>query len=447
MKSIIINSANRQPEAIQWKYPVKYNNIAFPPGIYTPANFPQTLTTVLNNIVPSTMPFDVQFNPVSLRITISNTITDFQFLFGETSMHKIAILCGFTLLESENSTDVYSQYIKGNTEAGSATLTTDDKLQFTLVTSFIAHIPLGFYTYHELSNKVEIAMNAATIGQSYTCGYNEISNQFIIYAAILPGISIYWDTPESSNLALLMGFRAINPPKVASIYHFMQMHISNSHISQQLPTQLSHFRYNFYSIVKATKMSIRNLSLLSSDLAKMYNVNNETNTLVINTTIHNLLTYKLIIPNGTYTPTEYCTAATNIINNSITFTYDSKRQKITIVCAPSSLIGVSFPNKKTAQMLGFNFDNITPTTNTIISHMCVAFNYPRFIHFGIKYGINNDISLKTTLSMDEQQPQQPRDFIVDVPFEANSIFIELTDENNNYIPIFGNWTALFELYS
>jgi hypothetical protein len=441
MNTIVINSANRQPEAIQWKYPVRYNNIVFPPGIYTPDNFPQTLLRILNNTVPSTMLFDVQYNQVSYRLTISNSTTDFQFLFGEISMNKIAILCGFT--PAVNPTNVYSQYIKGNTNAGSTTLTNDDKLQFTLVSSFIARIPLGFYTYHELANKVETAMNIATMGQSYTCAYNETSNQFTIYAPVSPGISIYWDTLETSNLSLLMGFRTVNPTKTASLYNFIQTNTSNSHISPQLTTQLSHFRYNLYSVVKAMKISIRSLSLLSANLSKMYNINNTTNKLII-TTSPNFETYTLIVPNGTYTAIEYCTIATQILNNSITFTYDINSQKIN-VSSTSSYIGLSFPNKKTAHMLGFNFEDIEPSNNTIISNMCVDFNYPKIIHFSIKYGISNDVRTKTTISIDEQYHTSTYELILDTPFEATTIFIELTDEDNNYIPISGNWTSLLEL--
>lgn len=439
-KTIIINSSNRQTEAIRWKYPVRYSNITFPPGIYTPINFPQTLATVLNNTVPSTMPFDVQYNPVTSRLTISNTITDFQFLFGETSMANIAILCGFT--PAQNPT-VYSQYIKGNISAGSATITTNDTLQFRLVSSFIARIPVGFYTYNELANKVEIAMNTSTTGQSYTCTYNEINNQFIINAPVSPGISIYWDTPDTSNLALLMGFRIINPPQKASLYNFIQINTSNSHISPQLINQLSHFRYNFYSVVKATKISIHNLSLLTTDLDKMYNVNNDTNTIIITNTLPILSTFKLSIPNGTYTPMEYCVIATQIANNSITFTYDNNKHKIN-VSSSISYVGLSFPNKKTADMLGFNFNDIIPTTNTIVSNMCVNFNYPRFIHCSIKYGANNDIGINTTISIDEQP--RTHEFVLNTPFEATTIFIELTDEDNNYIQICGNWISLFEFY-
>lgn len=441
MKTVSINSANRQSEAIQWKYPVRYN-IAFPPGIYTPANFPHTLGTLLNNIVPQTMPFNVQYNPISCRITISNITTDFQFLFGETSMTKIAILCGFT--PAINPNNIYSQYIKGNTAAGSATLTADDKLQFTLVSSFTARIPVGFYTNRELANKVEIAMNAVTIGQSYTCGYDDINNQYVIYAPISPGISIHWDTPDTNNLALLMGFLSMNPPKTASLYKFIQMNTSNSHIPPQVTTQLSHFRYNLYSVVKATKISIHNLSLLSSDVDKMYNVNDETNTIFLTTDVPNASSsYKLIIPNGTYTPIEYCAVATQIVSNSITFIYNNNSQKITI-SNPLSFIGVTFPNKKTAHMLGFNFEDIKATKNNIVSNVCVNFNYLRVIHFSIKWGINNEVGLKTTISIDDQSTSG-YELILDAPFEATSIFIELTDESNNYIPIYGNWAALLEL--
>ena len=440
MKPIFIRSSNRQPEAIRWKYPARYN-IPFPPGIYTPSNFPQTLVSVLNNIVPATTPFDVQYNPITLRITISNVETDFQMLFGESSMQKIAVLCGFT--PAVNPTNVYSQYIKGNTAAGSATTTIDDKLQFTLVSSFIAQIPLGFYTYHELANKVQVAMNIATSGQSYTCGYDAISNQFQIHAHISPGISLYWDTPESSNLALIMGFRVLNPPKISSLHHFLQMNSSNSHIPPQLTSQLSHFRYNLYSVVKAKKISVHNLSLLLNDLPKMYNINDETNTLLL--TLHDLL-IKLIIPNGTYTPIEYCKIATQLTNNSIVFTYDTNSQKMTI-SNPTSVIGISFPNKKTAHMMGFNFETFQPTKNTIVSSMCVHFNYPEVIYFNIRYGLNNDIVLKTTIPIDYNANTSTHtyEFTLDTPFEATAINIELTDENNNYIPIYGDWTALLEL--
>jgi hypothetical protein len=441
MKTIFIRSANRQMESIRWKYPVRYN-IQFPPGIYTPLNFPQTLITVLNNTVPSSMPFDVQYNPITFRITISNSITDFQMLFGESSMQKIAILCGF--VPAVNPTNVYSQYIKGNTAAGSATITMDDKLQFTLVSSFIAHIPLGFYTYQELANNVQVAMNTVVSDQSYTCAYDEISKQFQIHAPISPGISLYWDTPETENLALLMGFRVLNPPKIASLYHFLQMNSSNSHIPPQLTSQLSHFRYNLYSVVKATKISLHNLSLLSNDLSKMYNINDETNTLLLTS---NNTSNKLTIPNGTYTPIEYCAIATQLVNNSVVFSYNANSQKITI-SNTTSFIGVSFPNKKTAHMLGFNFKTIQPTQHTIISSMCVHFNYPEVIHFNIKYGVNNDYILKTIIPIDYNANKSTNTYELtqDTPFEATTIIIELTDEDNNYIPIYGDWTVLLKLH-
>jgi hypothetical protein len=221
------------------------------------------------------------------------------------------------------------------------------------------------------------------------------------------------------------------------------MNTSNSHIPPQLTTQLSHFRYNLYSVVKATKIVIRNLSLLSTDLTKIYNINNTTNKLII-TRAPNLETRTLIIPNGTYTAIEYCAIATQILNNTITFTYDMNSQKIN-VSSTSSYIGLSFPNKKTAHMLGFNFEDITPSQNTIMSNICVDFNYPKIIHFSIKYGMNNDISAKTTIPIDEQSRLSTYELILDTPFEATTIFIELTDEDNNYIQIHGNWTSLLEL--
>jgi hypothetical protein len=443
MKTIFIRSSNRQPEAIRWKYPVRYN-IQFPPGIYTPLNFPQTLVSVLNNTVPLSMPFDVQYNPITRRITISNIGTDFQMLFGESSMQKIAVLCGFT--PASNTVNVYSQYIKGNTAAGSATTTIDDKLQFTFVSSFIANIPKGFYTYQELANKVQVAMNTVVSGQSYTCGYDEISNEFKIHAPISPGISLYWDTPESANLALLMGFRIINPPKIASLYNFLQMNSSNSHIPPQLPAQLSHFRYNLHSVVKATKISVHNLSLLSNDLSKMYNITDETNTILLTSISLNVISFKLTIPNGTYTPIEYCKIATQVIKNAVVFSYDINSQKITISNS-TAFIGISFPNKKTAHMLGFNFETVQPTKNTIVSSMCVHFNYPEIIHFNIKYGLNSDFVLKTTIPIDYNANRNTYayEFSLDTPFEATTIIIELTDEDNNYIPIYGDWTALLEL--
>jgi hypothetical protein len=443
MKTIFIRSSNRQPEAILWKYPVRYS-IPFPPGIYTPLNFPETLLSVLNNTVPSSMPFDVQYNPITHRITISNVETDFQMLFGEESMRNIAILCGFK--PAINPNNVYSQYIKSNTDAGSATITINDILQFTLVSSFIAHIPLGFYTYHELAKKVQIAMNTVATGQSYTCGYDEINKQFVIHAPISPGISLYWDTPETENLALLMGFRSINPPKTASLYNFVLVNTSNSHIQPQLTTQLSHFQYNLYSVVTAKKISIHNLSLLSNDLSKMYNINDETNTLLLTSIPPNDISYKLIIPNGTYTPIEYCNVATEILNNSIVFNYDTNSQKITI-SNPTAFIGISFPNKKTAHMLGFNFETIQPTKNTIVSSMCVHFNYPEVIHFNIKYGLHYDIVLKRTIPIDYRlnTTTHAYEFALDTPLETTKILIELTDEDNNYIPIYGDWTALLEL--
>jgi len=439
MKTIFIRSSNRQPEAIRWKYPVRYN-IQFPPGIYTPLNFPQTLVTVLNNTVPSSMPFDVQYNPVTFRITISNVETDFQMLFGESSMQKIAILCGFK--PAINPDNVYSQYIKGNTAAGSATITIDDKLQFTLVSSFISQIPLGFYTYQELANKVQVAMNTVVSGQSYTCGYDEISKQFKIHAPISPGISLYWDTPESMNLAFLMGFCIINPPKTASLYNFLQMNSSNSHIPPQLTAQLSHFRHNLYYVVKATKILVHNLSLLSNDLSKMYNINDETNKLLITSTNSS---YNLTIPHGTYTPVEYCAMATQLVNNSVVFSYNTNSQKITI-SSPTAFIGISFPNKKTAHMLGFNFETVQPTKNTISSSACIHFNYPEVIHFNIKYGLNNDYVLKTTIPIDYNANTSTHsyEFILDSLFEATTIIIELTDEDNNYIPIYGDWSTLLE---